>query len=239
MTKKFPLGNSAACGRTPVRRMHLDTVETYLRGVAFSSTSIAGRIIEERRRLPRRDHGLRPWLVVWACSANAGDERDALPVAAAFDLFDRFMALHRELAADALASSWGLGQNLNAGDALCAVAFRTLASDVRNAQRRLEAARTVGTAILEAIERSDDTGENEALTGAAMEAGAIVGGAARPVARRFARAGRVLGCALANADPARSQTLLSEARAHVRAISTPEAAQAFEEVTFRVAQRAA
>lgn len=219
--------------------MHLDTVETYLRGVAFSFTSIAGRIIEERRTLPRRDCGLRPWLVIWACSANAGDERDALPVAAAFDLLDRFMALHRELAADAIQSSWGLGQNLNAGDALCAVAFRTLASDVRNARRRLEAAKIVGTAILEAIERSDDAGENEALTAAAMEAGATVGGAVGAVARRLARAGRVLGAALSNSDPARSQALLSEARAHVVAVSAPEAARAFEEVAFHVAQRAA
>ncbi|MBV9028488.1 MAG: hypothetical protein JO311_07695 [Candidatus Eremiobacteraeota bacterium] len=219
--------------------MHLDTVETYLRGVAFSFTSIAGQIIEERRALPRRDCGLRPWLVVWACSASAGEEGDALPVAAAFDLLDRFMALHRELAADAVESSWRLGQNLNAGDALCAVAFRTLASDVRNARRRLEAARVVGTAILEAIERSDDAGENEALTGAAMEAGAIVGGAAHAMARRFARAGRVLGDALSNSDPVRSQVLLMQACEQIRAVSAPEAAQTFEEAAFRVAQRAA
>ncbi|MBV8198553.1 MAG: hypothetical protein JO263_10485 [Candidatus Eremiobacteraeota bacterium] len=220
--------------------MHLENVDKYLRGVAFSFTSLAARIIEERRALARRDHGLRPWLVLWSCTANGGDDRDALPVAAAFDLFDRFIVLHRELATEPVQTSpWGLGQNLNGGDALCAVAFRTLTSDVRDSARRLAAAKVVGEAVLEAIERSDEVAENAALTGAALQGGAIIGGAGAEVAQIFARAGRTLGTAVAAANSTRSQALLSESLAQIRSVITADAAQAFEEVASCVAQRAA
>ncbi|MGB7047190.1 MAG: hypothetical protein WBD57_02595, partial [Candidatus Cybelea sp.] len=131
-----------------------DSLQRYSRKIAYSFESVAGKIIAER--LPERfvRDPVRPRLVLWACAVNGGDILDALPVAAAFDLFERFMLLHDELT-DTSAGTiarWGLGQSLNAGDALYAVAFRSLASDDISAPRRLEAARLAGEAVLEAIE---------------------------------------------------------------------------------------
>ena len=108
----------------------------------FHSTAVAGqnhrRSAWPARTVPATRCGRRS--VLWACAAQTRDLADALPVAAAFDLFDRFMLLHDELADESAATvaRWGLGQSLNAGDALYALAFRTLASDVQHPQRRLQ-----------------------------------------------------------------------------------------------------
>lgn len=210
---------------------HRARVEEYLRGIAFSFTSVAGRIIEER--LPARYAGdlIRPSLVLWTCGAAGGDIADALPVAAAFELFDRFMLLHDELAQDcgATVTRWGLGQSLNAGDALYALAFRTLASEVCDAPRRLHVARLIAEAVLEAIEAPiGDAAADAALSGAAMQAGAILGGAGDRAARSFARAGRLL-----------TQRMAQEAVSVISRYTTPEYLQAFDEVARYVAQRAA
>ena len=167
----------------------------YLRGIVFPATSVAARIIEERLPARYARDPLRPCLVIWACAAGNGEIADALPVAAAFDLFDRFLLLHDELSAEPapLVARWGLGQSLNAGDALYALAFRTLASDVGDPKRRVLAARLVGEAVLRAIETdNDDIARNATLTGAAIEAGAIIAGASDAVSSGFARAGRLL-----------------------------------------------
>ncbi len=221
--------------------MHLDGVENYLRGVAFSFTSVARRIIEDRMALTRNEDGLRPWLVLWSCSAQHGDQSDAVPVAAAFDLFDRFMLLHRELAEDCApaATRWGLGQSLNAGDALCAIAFRMLAGDVRNPSRRLATAAIVGSAILEAIERSDRTAQSSALTAAALQAGAVIGGATPDAVARYAQAGRFLGAALEAHESTRTPQLIAQATAQIRSVTAPQFVQSFEEVAFEIAGRAA
>jgi geranylgeranyl diphosphate synthase type I len=209
--------------RVPLRH-HRARIAQYLRGVAFRDGSVAARIIAER--LPGDSAGdpLRPGLVLWACAARSGDVDDALPVAAAFYLFDRFLVLHAELGSDTSSSvaKWGLGQSLNAGDALYALAFRTLASDVRNPQRRLETARVVGESVLEAIE-----GNHAALTRAALEAGAFLAGAAEPVVRAFARAGDLL-----SKEPAAAAAALQP---HV----SGDDATAFKEVARYIAQQTA
>ncbi len=202
----------------------------YLRHIVFPGLSVAGRIINER--LPERyaRDPVRPSLVLWACAAGKADLADALPVAAAFDLFDRFLLLHEELTNESTATvaRWGLGQSLNAGDAFYAVAFRSLASDVRNAACRLKTARLVAEAVLEAIERSDDdVARSAALTGAALQAGAVVGGATEQVARTFAEAGRLL-----IKDPAGAVALLQQC-------VPPNDVAVFEEVARYVARRAA
>lgn len=169
----------------------------------FAFFSVAGQIIAERRSLHYAGDPVRPSLVLWACAANGGDTADALPVAAAFDLFDRFIALHRDLGDDSASTvrRWGLGQSLNAGDALYALAFRTLASDVRDPQRRLRAARLVGEAVLEAIERpAGDRQTNGTLSGAALHAGAVVAGASEAIAAAFTEAGRLVGLAAATVE---------------------------------------
>jgi hypothetical protein len=221
---------------------HRANVARYLRGLDFSFEAVAGRIIAERLPPHAARDPVRPSLVLWACAANASDVADALPVAAAFALFDRFMVLHGELA-DGSASTvarWGLGQSLNAGDALFALAFRTLASDVRHAQRRLRAARLVGEAVLEAIELPDDgVAAHGVLTGAALRAGAIIGGADERVAQTFARAGRLIGRSAAADDAQIAQRFGRRAVAALRSHAAPEDLQAFEEVAVYVAQRAA
>lgn len=176
---------------------HRARLEQYLSKVRFSSTTVAGRIIEEQPVRHLRNP-VRPALVLWACEARSGDLADAVPVAAAFDLFDRFLLLHEELTRDCpTVARWGLGQSLNAGDALYALAFRSLAADVVNPARRLEAARLVGEAVLEAIARdNDDAGRAGVLTGAALQSGAVIGGASERAARAFLEAGRLLA-----ADP--------------------------------------
>ncbi len=220
---------------------HRANIARYLRGLDLSFAAVAGRIIAERLPPHGASDPVRPSLVLWACSANSSDLADALPVAAAFALFDRFMVLHGELA-DGYAPTvarWGLGQSLNAGDALFALAFRALASDVRNPRRRLEAARLVGEAVLEAIELSDERAAHAALTGAALYAGAIVGGADEQVAQYFGRAGRLIGKSASTRDPALAERFGRRAVAALRRCVGPEHLQAFEEVAVYVAQRAA
>lgn len=174
----------------------------HLRAVGAAFDSVAGRIIEERVPPGYVRDPLRPSLVLWACAACGGDTTDALPVAAAFDLFDRFLLLHDELAdrGAPTVARWGLGQSLNAGDALYALAFRSLAGDVVDPARRLAVARLVAEAVLDAIEANDgDPARDARLTGTALAAGTIIGGAPERVTRAFARAGRLLGTDAARA----------------------------------------
>lgn len=171
-------------------------LQEYCNGVDFPFDSVAGEIIAQRKPARYAGDSLRPLLVLWASTANGGDLTDALPIAAAFDLFDRFMLLHDELADEQAESiaRWGLGQSLNAGDALYAVGFRCLANDVVDPQRRLRAAQIVAEALLAAVGArcNDRKGEAE-LTGAALQAGAVVAGAPADRCQTFALAGHALG----------------------------------------------
>jgi hypothetical protein len=205
------------------------TLKQYLGRIVFPAGSVAGCIIEER--LPAHDacDSLRPTLVLWACDAGKGNRTDALPVAAAFDLFDRFLLLHEELTGGATAtvSRWGLGQSLNAGDALYALAFRSLASDVVDADRRLETAKLVGQAVLEAIAARDERARDGALTGAALAAGAVIAGCEEPIVRAFEAAGRFMS------NDANAAVLT------LRPIVSSGDLAAFEEVARYVARRTA
>ncbi len=173
-------------------------LQAYCNGVDLAFDSVAGQIIAHRRAPRYAGDSLRALLVLWACAANGGDLTDALPVAAAFDLFDRFMLLHDELADEQAESiaRWGLGQSLNAGDALYAVGFRCLANDVIDPQRRLHAAQIVAEAVLAAVgARSNDRKGEAELTAAALSAGAVIAGASQERCDAFARAGHALGAA--------------------------------------------
>jgi geranylgeranyl pyrophosphate synthase len=166
---------------------HRALVAEYLRKIALPFESVAGEILRERLASEREEELLQPSLVLWACGACGGDAHAAVPVAASISLFERSMQMHAELAHDGAQARWGLGQSLNAGDALYAVAFRTLADDAVKPQRRLVATRIVARGVLEAI-----AGRNGAMTGAALAAGAVIAGASETVRRCFARAGRLL-----------------------------------------------
>ncbi|MGC9992703.1 MAG: hypothetical protein ABSD52_09980 [Candidatus Cybelea sp.] len=221
---------------------HRASLERYLGEIVFPFNSVAGRIIAERLPITYARDPVRPCLLLWACAANGGDTADALPVAAAFDLFDRFMLLHDELA-DVRAGTivrWGLGQSLNAGDALYALAFRSLASDVGNPARRLRVARLVGEAVLEAItDREGATEGRCALTGAALQAGAIIGGAGADVAATFAQAGRALGMAGETNDSERAQQFALASIGALRPCTRKEHLDVFAEVALYVARQAA
>jgi hypothetical protein len=221
---------------------HRASLARYLGGIDIAFNSVAGRIIAERLPVHCARDPVRPCLLMWACAANGGDTGEALPVAAAFDLFDRFMLLHDELA-DVSAETivrWGLGQSLNAGDALYALAFRTLASDVGDAERRLEAARIAGEAVLEAIAGREAAMEGRcALTGAALQAGAVIGGASGEVALAFARAGRALGMASEATDAAGARRFAQQSLALLEPHTSEEYLDAFAEVALYVARRAA
>jgi hypothetical protein len=210
-------------------RDHRACLQQYLRGIAFAADSVAGRIIEERLPGQYARDPIRPGLVLWACAAAGGEVADALPVAAAFELFDRFLLLHDELANDSLTvARWGLGQSLNAGDALYALAFRSLATGACEPKRRLVAARLVGEAVLEALAvPNDDLARSIALTGAALQAGAVLAGAAESVARTFAEVGRLL--------PATPQAAVERMRASI----SRRDLESFEEIARYVARRAA
>lgn len=246
---------------------HRARVLEYLRGVAPPGPSVAGTIIEERRPAADRPLLLRPGLVLWACAACDGDLSDAVSVAAAFDLFDRFMLLHDELVEappqanpGSLVARWGLGQSLNAGDALYAMALRALAQDVRDPQRRLRAAALVTRAVLESIEgRTSDIEagtlgsgagllarvrsmrrRSAVLTGAALVAGAVIAEAAPATLQGFDRAGRLLDVAATSDDPAIARRLAGKSVAVV-AGCIPDRRQlpSFEEVARYVVARAA
>jgi geranylgeranyl pyrophosphate synthase len=240
---------------------HRARVVEYLRGIALPPRTLAYTIIEHRRHGAESGLLLRPALVLWADAAAGGDGRDALPVAAAFDLFDRFMLLHDELVASSPghASSpvmrWGLGQSLNAGDALYALALRTLSRDVVDPSRRLPAAGVVTRAVLQAIEgRTRDTQDgapraadgvfahvrslrrrSAALTAAALESGALVAGASPGVRRSLRRAGRLLDVASVSADPSLAARLRDKAVAAVeRCLGEGGGSAAFAEVAAYV-----
>jgi geranylgeranyl pyrophosphate synthase len=239
----------------------------YLQGIALPLRSTAWTIIERSSASDERRTLLRPSLVLWACDACGGPIEDALPVAGAVDLFDRFMLLHDELVdnstaegAGSLVARWGLGQSLNAGDALYALALRALAQDVGNAQRRLAVAASLGRAVLEAIEGRTSDVEFEVrgqragllqrvrsvrrrsatLTGAALAAGAIVAGADEAVTRGFDRAGRLLAAAITSGDRDLCGRIAAKAAEAVeRCVATPEPARAFHEVVGYVVEHAA
>lgn len=219
---------------------HRASLEQYLRGITFPATSVAGQIIEERSSDRYACNPLRPGLVMWACAANGGEVADALPVAAAFDLFDRFLLLHDELSdgATETVGRWGLGQSLNAGDALYALGFRTLASDVIDPERRLQCARLVGAAVLEAIEGHGMRANSAALTGAALQAGAVVAGASDEAALAFERAGRLLGTAGLSRGAGLAERFTVQAVAALRDRASRSDLEIFEEVARYVAQRA-
>jgi len=168
-------------------------VEEYLRDLPLPYTSLAGTIIAAR--LQRERDLLRASLVLWACAACGGDTEQALPTAAAVELFYRSEGLRDELLAGN--PEWGIGQCLNAGDALNAIALKELVVGTAEPQRRLRSSMIVTSAFVEGIER-----RNGAIFWAGLEAGAVLGGAPEPLARHLRRAGRLLAAAATHVERA-------------------------------------
>jgi geranylgeranyl diphosphate synthase type I len=165
---------------------------------------------------------LRGCLVLWAAEQCGGDLRDASPVAAAVEWIHNFTLVHDDIQdgdherrhRPTVWVVWGSAQAINAGDGMHAVAYRALLSGRGRPSTRLRAAAALNEAILAVIEGQcldlDLEGRIEtsvatylrlaraktgALIGAALEAGALMGGVTARRAALLRRAGVELGIA--------------------------------------------
>lgn len=165
---------------------------------------------------------LRGCLALWAAERCGGRPDDALPVAAAVEWVHNFTLVHDDIQdgdrerrhRPTVWAVWGSAQAINAGDGMHAMAYRTLFAGRARPAARLRAATAVNDAILAVIEgqcldlalegQVDTTvatylrlarAKTGALIGAAMEAGALMGGADTRRARLLRRAGLELGVA--------------------------------------------
>src|SRR5579884_1342461 len=165
---------------------------------------------------------VRPSLCLWACSALGEDSALALPAAAAIEWFHNFTLVHDDIQDDdrrrhgreTVWSLWGVPQGINAGDAMQALAFLSIARDAAHPERAVRAIAAIASAGLTVIEgqcldlelegKVDTTlraylrmvaAKTGALLGASVESGALLAGADPARAAQFRRAGRLLGTA--------------------------------------------
>jgi geranylgeranyl diphosphate synthase type I len=165
---------------------------------------------------------VRPSLCLWSCAALGEETSLALPAAAAIEWFHNFTLVHDDIqdgdrkrhGRETVWSLWGVPQAINAGDAMQALAFLSIARDARHPERAVRAIAAIADAGLTVIEgqcldlelegRIDTTlraylrmvaAKTGALLGASVEAGALLAGADDEIAALFRRAGRLLGTA--------------------------------------------
>lgn len=165
---------------------------------------------------------VRPSLCLWACAALGESPETALPAAAAIEWFHNFTLVHDDIqdgdrrrhGRETVWSLWGVPQAINAGDAMQALAFLSIARDAVHPERAARAIAAIAQAGLTVIEgqcldlelegRVDTTlraylrmvsAKTGALLGASVEAGAVLAGADEASAKHFRRAGLLLGTA--------------------------------------------
>lgn len=173
---------------------------------------------------------LRPLFCALVCEAVCGDWRRALHAAAAIELTHNFSLVHDDIedgdrerrGRATLWARWGVAQAINAGDAVWVFAWQALAraaADGVDAEQVLCCLDRLAAACREmiegqyldlALEGTDNpsmeaylraiNGKTGALLGAALEMGAICGGATAKLADRYGRAGRALGVAFQMQD---------------------------------------
>ena len=174
---------------------------------------------------PRDDGGgkyLRGCLALWAADRSGGRVRDAATVAAAVEWIHNFTLVHDDIQdgdherrhRPTVWVVWGSAQAINAGDGMHAAAHRAVLSGRGRPSVRLRAAAALNRGVLAVIEgqcldldlegRIDTPAstylrlaraKTGALIGAAMEAGAIMGGAGARQSAMLRRAGVELGVA--------------------------------------------
>jgi geranylgeranyl diphosphate synthase, type I len=170
-----------------------------------------------------RGKRMRPVVALLAAGAAGGEPRAAAPVAAAVELLHNFTLIHDDIQDESplrrhrptVWSLWGVGQAINAGDALFAAAhlplYRLASTDVTAELRLrlLEAFDRMTIAIVEgqtldlAFEARPDVspgeylemiaGKTAAIVRFAAWAGALLGGADDATAARWAEFGLALG----------------------------------------------
>jgi geranylgeranyl diphosphate synthase type I len=164
---------------------------------------------------------LRGCLALWAAE-RCGRGYDAQAAAAAVEWIHNFTLVHDDIQdgdrerrhRPTVWAVWGEAQAINAGDGMHGVAYRALLSGRDRPLARLRAAAAINNAVLEVIEgqcldlalegQIDTTvatylrlarAKTGALIGAALEAGALTGGADARRATQLRRAGVELGVA--------------------------------------------
>jgi geranylgeranyl diphosphate synthase, type I len=175
-----------------------------------------GRAVDRGKRM-------RPAVALLAAGAAGGEPRTAAPVGAALELLHNFTLIHDDVQDESptrrhrptVWSLWGVGQAINAGDALAAIAhlplYRLASSGVTAdlSLRLLEAFDRMTIAIVEgqtldlAFEARPDVsadeylemvaGKTAAIIRFAAWAGALLGGANETAASRWAEFGLALG----------------------------------------------
>ena len=202
----------------------LDGRATVLAGMVRYHLGYAGRDLEPLDpRTADRGKRIRPAVALLAAAATGGDPRAAAPVGAAVELLHNFTLIHDDIQDESptrrhrptVWSLWGIGQAINAGDALFAAAHLPLydlaASGVSATLvlRLLEAFDRVAIAIVEGqtLDLSFETrpdvtsdeylemvaGKTAAIVRFAAWAGALLGGANESTASRWAEFGLALG----------------------------------------------
>lgn len=163
---------------------------------------------------------IRPSLCLWACEATGGEVAWAMPVAAALEWTHNFTLVHDDIQdgdrlrrhRETVWAIWGQAQGINAGDALHALAMRTLTQPGPYPERQLHAARVIADATITTVEgqcldlslegRADTSlraylrvvgSKTAALLGASLETGALMAGASAVQVLRLRKAGRLLG----------------------------------------------
>jgi len=170
---------------------------------------------------------VRPALCLWAAEACGGTVDAALPVAAGIEWIHNFTLIHDDIQdgdvqrrnRDTVWAVWGNAQGINAGDALHALAFRSLSDDGEHPDRALRAIRIIADAVLVVVEgQSLDlrlegkpgtsvrtylrmiAAKTAALIGASLESGAVMAGASPRITDGLRRAGLALGMAFQMRD---------------------------------------
>lgn len=173
--------------------------------------------------LARRGKRLRPRLVLEVAREEGGSPDDAIDAACAVEIVHEFSLIHDDIedgdrlrrGRETLWSRFGVAHALNAGDALCSVAYLTLLDGVAaeperkvlmnrvllaahlamcNGQGRDIAFETEPRVTMEDY-RAMIGAKTAALFGAACELGALAAGAAPARARAYARLGQAYGTA--------------------------------------------
>jgi geranylgeranyl diphosphate synthase type I len=227
MLEASALGTSGASPEALIR--YQGGIARHLRSMALPVGSLAGRMTAYHMGWVDRDGHpiastpgkfIRPSLCLWACEATGGEVSSAMPVAAALEWTHNFTLVHDDIQdgdrmrrhRQTVWAIWGAPQGINAGDALHALAIRTLTQPGPQPERRLHAARVIAEATLTTVEGQCldlslegrlDTSLREylrvvesktgALLGASLETGAVMAGAPDATVASFGRAGRMLG----------------------------------------------
>ncbi|MBV8172090.1 MAG: polyprenyl synthetase family protein [Candidatus Eremiobacteraeota bacterium] len=204
-------------------------IARYLRANALPQSSLAGTMTSYHMGwIDAGGHShdaspgklVRPSLCLWACEASGGDAVLALPVAAALEWTHNFTLVHDDIQdgdrmrrhRETVWAIWGAPQGINAGDALHALAMRSLTASGPYPERQLRAARIIADATLVTVEgqcldlRMEGRPEASvraylrvvgfktgALLGASLQTGAVMSGASDQTAQRFRKAGELLG----------------------------------------------